>query len=816
MSIHPQQLIGNEKQNAFIINKQFTDREEIRCNFFNKISKLSKSNHHVLNYFGMGGIGKTSLVRQIKSELLLKYDDIFYTSADFSNIHIQTPAKFLLELSNNFDNNDIKFYHFGFAYAIYFQKVNKDLIYKYDKHELFNENLGLVAEFLSIFDGLGILGIIPGVVNKLYDLSYNTLHLNNEIKNDLKELETMDAASVENMLPAFFAYDIKEFLKYNNKQIVIFLDSYEALWQNERNDITKFNKDLFIRELISHLPGVLFTICSREPLEWQIIDSDWKNIIELEPIENFPLHTADEFLKECKIVEKDIRDKMIKVSMGHPYYLNILVDTYTEMKNLGITPKQELFAPNIRKILECFFKYLKNDEIAVIQILSVARFYDFALFEYLMLKYPTGYPITLFDEFNKNSFVNSTGNGTYHIHEIMRNDILNITPYKLVNNIHMCILDYYNNLFFYSNSIIDKKSYIKECIFHSKYVKSKQEYVDYITHNFLTFFITLQNNGESKYLVNIFNDIFFYINKYDSIELFKIYTDMIMLNGNFKKAVEYIDDFLKKYSIKEISNSDNLLYLYVKKIKHQMVFCPLNSIIDSIDSIIPYVNKKSFPQQYSELLYTKCNMVLEKGDFLKSLEILNDLLDFSIKHNLNDMQCRIYRKLSDCYLSMKDNINSDNACEMGLKIARKFNYFRYENYLNCTKAEIYRKFKLFNKAEEEYIICREKFRNLGIEPWIAHTELGISEIKIENGNYEDAQIHLETAYNIYLKFEHEWGIIHVELLKLKCKYLKSKIIDYSKINSLINKCKLMNYESIIKELKQLLNGSLNSSNILFL
>lgn len=95
----------------------------------------------------------------------------------------------------------------------------------------------------------------------------------------------------------------------------------------------------------------------------------------------------------------------------------------------------------------------------------------------------------------------------------------------------------------------------------------KNDYSQYIDSNYFDFFKSLQNNGKSKYLYDVLGDIFSYLNCSDSFELYEIYTDMIMLNGYFREAVLRIDDYLKDNSIEEISKSDTLLHLYVKKNK---------------------------------------------------------------------------------------------------------------------------------------------------------------------------------------------------------------------------------------------------------
>ena len=819
MAIYPRTVIGNDKNNKFFIEKKFTDRDAPRSFFKKTLDNLqdNRFEYQVINFYGMGGIGKTALINEIKKDLKDYYENVVFSYADFSDFKCQNPATLLLELTKMFDCTEIPFYHFSFAYAIYFQKANKDLIYKQEKHEIINTDLGLVAEFFSIIDGLGILGLIPGMVNRIYDLSYNKIHLNKELKEDLQQLELLETTKIETLLPAFFAYDIKEYLKNNStKDIVIFLDTYEALWANGTCGLDRISKDSFIRELISHLPGILFVICSREKLDWISIDPDWNKALIPYQIEKFTPDIAEEFLVKCNIMESDIRQHMINISMGLPYHLNLLVDTYAEIKNLNLAPKIELFATDSTKILQCFFKYLRQDEIATIEILSIARFYNFELFNHLISKFSTGYPITLFDEFNKCTYVHSSGQGIYHLHEIMRKEIFDVIPYELIQNVHCSIMNYYYELFIMNSSLDDQKVFVKECIYHAKNAMGKPDYKKYILSNFLTFFKTLQNTGESQYLYDVLVDVFSYINYHDSIELYEIFTDMIMLNGYFKEAVRSIDGFLMCYSIKEISTSNELLHLYVKKVKHQMIYTPLNTTIELIDNILCYVEKDEFPHQYCELVYTKCNMLLEKGEFDDCLMLLDNILSFSFTNNLNDMLCRIYRKIADCNLSLKRILEADEACTAGLEIADKFGYYRYHNYLCCTQAEIYRKLKLFDKSRELYIECQGKFYNLGINPWTAHVELALAELDIEQKQFGTARSRLQSAKNIYQKFEHEWGLIHSQLIDIRCEYLKSNLIPIEQYKVLYQKCKNLNYDSVRKELKALSNDEMIGSNILFL
>lgn len=815
MAIEPKVILGSNTGKKYVANKEFTDRKYYKEQFFNEIQKIhsEKENenlqYHVLNFYGIGGIGKSSLQKELCKEI---DSSIIYTQSDFANAYNRN-SNFLLELAQNFVNKKVLFYHFGLAYAIYLKKIHKNTILLNDEHNAINDNLGFVADILGTIDGLGIISIIPGVINKIYNVAYK-LHLDSEIKEDLKKMEFMSVSQCENLLPAFFAYDLNKYLKKEtNKIIVIFLDTYEALWNQTKNNITKFSQDQFVRELISQLPGVLFVISGREYLDWKQVDPDWNNYLKQYEIKTLEDTDVDLFLTNCGIKESDIRKKMQSISMGVPYHLDLLVDTYIEMKNKNIVPHVELFANNARDILECFFKFLHEEEIAVIKIISIPRFYTFDLFKYLLLDFPTGFSITMFDEFNKYSFVSKIDKKTFHIHEIMRRDVLEIMSCEMLQKINKSIAKYYFSLYKSSTIYDEKKITIKEGIYHLKYYLPHHNYVEFLLSNVLDFFIELQNKGESSYLCDVLSDIFSYIKYSDCIELYEIYTDMIMLNGNFKGAVENIDSFIKNYTIEQISTNNNLLQLYVKKIKHQMVYMPLNDTITSINSIKSFFNYKDFSHQYVELLFTEGNMLLEQGKFQ---ECFDSVMKLSDQYNFIDMKCRTLRKMADYYLIINDVYEARKMCSDGIDFAKEKNLIRYSNYLDCTNAEIYRKLKLFEQSKSLYIQCQKNFSDLGIHPWIAHTELGLAMIDIEQENYLSAYQHLDLAKKIYTKHCHTWGLLNTELIQLQAEFLQKGRFTQNIYDNLHYKCMKYDYTFLLKILEKLANNECVTTSLMFL
>lgn len=247
-----------------------------------------------------------------------------------------------------------------------------------------------------------------------------------------------------------------------------------------------------------------------------------------------------------------------------------------------------------------------------------------------------------------------------------------------------------------------------------------------------------------------------------------------------------------------------------------MVYISLNETINAITTIKPFVDKDLFPHQYAELLYTKGNMLFEKGDFEECKDIFKEVLEIAEYYLFDDIKCRVLRKETDYCLATEDVYSADQNCRLGFEIAKNNDYIRYQNYIECSQAEIYRKLKLFEQAKQLYMECQKKFSDLGIQPWIAHTELGLAMIDLEIGDYSSVTNHLEIANGIYVKYFHTWGKLHTDLIRLECNYMQMGNININKCNELKRKCRNMGYNYIIKELEKLEHDEFSTASLMFL
>lgn len=824
MPITPKYNIGR-RQRHIIASKQFTDREFPREVFSKHIDELitnenqAEKDYHVIVYYGVGGIGKSSLQKQLKKELLDKKENALYTYADFIDSTFHFPARALLELVKNIKcSSKIVFSHFDVAYSIYFSKKNPDFVFN-DKKLPFGDEANIIASILSTIDGFGIAGAVTGIVSKVYD-KFKKIGLKKEAKENLIELENLSAKDIEDRLSAFFAYDLKIAIERSRIPVsAIFLDTYEALWTESKNEATKYYTDTWVRDLVARLPGVLFVICGREYIDWEKCDSEWKNYLDQYLLDCLVARDAESFLVQCGIEEKEIRDKIIAASSGHPYHLDLSVDTYYEIKNRGDIPIIDKFGSNKRDILDRFLKYLDNEEIETLKLIAIPRFYNEEIFKFLLSKINTGYPITKINDFNNFSFVSNEEKVKYFIHSLMREGLLHYIDESMIKEVNYLMASFYDEKLDRNDCFQDEFNiYLSENIYHYKKYLEKNKFSTWLIEQRLGVIKDLQLRGETRFLKDLMIDIYNYLgDSLISVDLFNILVDMVHLSGDYKNAVLMIDNYLKRYSINEIIQTSGLLQLYIRRVHHKMFYCPVNPLLDELVGLEKKIDKNKFTRQYNELLFMiGGNLGVLSGDYELSRKWLYKSIRFAQDNNFADYLCRSLRKYSDVLRIRKHYHFAQKICDMGIRIANQNNFNRYELYLQCTKADILRNQHKYNQAINVYNHAMIESTKLGINGWKAHVNLALAEIYIDLNRNEDAEAYLKVSENIYDKLGFEWGKLQVIIGRERFKLINGRGISNETIYNSIKKARELGYLKEYRVLNEILEGKNSINNLMFL
>ena len=437
----------------------FTDRVDSKDAFrksiahINEISKdkdgKEKNTYKVLAFYGMGGIGKTSLRDHLCD--MIKKDEELKKHVVYSYIDFQTDFPkdmiskdvFYRLISDRFHKNfGIKFTIFSLAYIIYLKKLNPNLELK--KHTLpFAEEgdiLSGIIEFLSESVG-SIAGITTKIVAYAYK-NYSNFFLDDNIKNELFKLENQEVCNIEQELPRFFAYDLANFKKENpNKKVAIFFDTYELLCKTQPTDAEKLKQDEWIRDFIEQNKNVLFVISGREKLIWELADSDWEKVLEQHRLEELSDDDCRSFLSHCGIADPVIQERIIKCSCGVPFYLDICVEIWENDKG-----KENFKDIKQAEITERLIRYLDRSELATLELLSIANYFDKEIFELIVSKFSTGYPATKIGELAKFSFISSEDDSKhYTIQRLMKECLQNQLDAELKARAHEVMIGYYED-----------------------------------------------------------------------------------------------------------------------------------------------------------------------------------------------------------------------------------------------------------------------------------------------------------------------------------------------------------------------------------
>ncbi|QOY50989.1 tetratricopeptide repeat protein [Candidatus Sulfurimonas baltica] len=425
--------------------RQFTDREEPQKSFIKSLADVNNREYSILTYYGVGGIGKSSLQRHLKAEHLDNNKDAVYSSVDFDIEADRVQHRALRILSQNFKSNfKIKFTVFDMAYIIYWSKA-------YPDHDIKKDGLPFLEEgshLSSIVDTFADVGGIAGAALNILDYAFKKskeISFDSNLQTELKNLNTLDETQIEEKLPLFFAHDLDTYKKTSpEKKVVIFLDTYEALWQNKRSDANRLSQDEWIRDFVSELPNVLFVICGREKIRWEEVDKEWKEDLNQHILGNLSEDDAKSFLNSCEIVDTDIQDEMIESSEGLPYYLDLCVDTYYKIKDSGNTPSAKYFSEvGQDEIFERFMRYLSPQEQETLKVLANARFYTKELFSLLIEEFKTGYPVTAMYQLNTFSFIREEDK-SFFIHDLMRKNLISFQHDELNQDVNEFLFNHYD------------------------------------------------------------------------------------------------------------------------------------------------------------------------------------------------------------------------------------------------------------------------------------------------------------------------------------------------------------------------------------
>ncbi|MEG0260374.1 MAG: tetratricopeptide repeat protein [Lysinibacillus sp.] len=505
MKIKPKFSLAVQQQSP---TRTFTNREGYLQSFKEKVDSKEKDQYSVLVFYGIGGIGKSRLRQKLCSILDEEYSSSIYSTLDFDNPAYKETETAIFWLRKCLSKKyKISFPMFDIAYSIYWSKIHPEIPMNKETFPLLEES-GIVTDMISILGDVPIIGIAPKIFSFVVKTKKSVGDYLKSVQNELYQLENFDAKDILERLPMYFALDFKQHLNNTESPAVIFLDTYEALWDQAKNEAHYLLADSWIQELVAQLPEVLWVITGREVLRWPEMNPDWENYITHYQLAGLADNDARNFLASCNINDATIQTAIIQGSSGVPYYLDLSVDTYYEVKSFQQRePLPTDFANNPKEIFFRFIRYLNVTEIETLKLLSAPRYWHYDLFKSLVSEFGTGYPLTSFNELCRFSFIQQdNSNEQVTMHGLMRESLQEHQNIALNQKVHTFIFNYYNQSLNKMNeqkiSEADKNNFL-ECFYHASICLNTDDFVEWFYENTKIFY----KAGYWRFLISLYESV---------------------------------------------------------------------------------------------------------------------------------------------------------------------------------------------------------------------------------------------------------------------------------------------------------------------
>ena len=368
-----------------ILQKRFTDRQS-HIDVFRRYMDSVSAPFPALMFFGMGGVGKSWLLRKLRLEMtgLLAAPSVMidYTREQGSNAYILDPLLFLAELRKITEAPCPRF-DVAFALALV-RRYQQDESALADKWKTTSLSAGW--EIVKAWGGVvnPVLGGALAVLEKGYDAIKDLAFLSalrEKFVQDLAGLQFRDLPAVESELTWRLCQDLREPEAFPLRpglraaQAVVFVDTLEALIPAGLSQIEEERVSGRLRELIGELRGrVLFVMAGQNRLDWSFLDPVWEDPawIEQHLLEGLAEWDARDFLTLCGLAGADVQAAIlgkclrVKSEGYHPASLGLFADIgWLEMKRNGRPAKAELYGEvdrgDMASLVRRFLKSLSSE-----------------------------------------------------------------------------------------------------------------------------------------------------------------------------------------------------------------------------------------------------------------------------------------------------------------------------------------------------------------------------------------------------------------------------------------------------------------------
>lgn len=425
----------------------FTDREEPRASFWKMYEKArveriaGADDIHVLTYYGIGGIGKSSLLDKLMAEMDEKLTTARYLYFDFK---VQQESRVVLEKMRTklVDDYQYTFPLFDLANYVYAKKIGEKT--ETPETKKLSERSPLLSSMMELAGSIPVIGIAAQVLSLADQCQATIRSYLKQHSRELAQIEYLEAEELYQQLPVLFAEDMSRNLENEYAPFVFFLDTYERL-VNELSQVGEpLKNDYWIREelgLVQNIPGVLWVIAGREKLRWERFDSEWEDSLEQHILGNLSEVDSEHFLVQAGIGSAELRADLYKLTDGTPVYLDLCVAQHQQILSRGEIPTADMFGKDTQDLIERFLRYMDNAQKDMVFMLCCLKQWSDELIAQIGGKILPNFSLYAYEKVKDFSFIIQSEENLYNIHQTIGSVLINECPRILKDRTADCLIE---------------------------------------------------------------------------------------------------------------------------------------------------------------------------------------------------------------------------------------------------------------------------------------------------------------------------------------------------------------------------------------
>ena len=353
-------------------SKEFTDRDSFMEGGESEISTLLEDGDYfkVMSYYGLGGIGKTALLKQ----LYISHESkpLTWIRVDLESSEIQAPVDVLYLI---YRVSGVRYFPFEFALGLTWERKGVSI------HDIRNRLVALDGVWSAIGDTA--LSTLPGAVDfskilrfsdKLADAVRKKHH-----EADVKGIQLMSDSERERSLPGLLAQGIEAHVRKKRQRLVVSIDPLDNLTAKPGFSNQGDQSQEWLIDLIGESQCGLWLLAGREKLRWHEDISDWNQVMEQHLVGVLSEEDSARFLRSVRVTEPKSVAAIVESSKGVPMTLDLAASLYLTKKEKGLEPQPGDFLDTADGMLKQYLSHLDKDHAKAIRCLALLDEFDYEL-----------------------------------------------------------------------------------------------------------------------------------------------------------------------------------------------------------------------------------------------------------------------------------------------------------------------------------------------------------------------------------------------------------------------------------------------------